>query len=103
MKLRLVDLDPQFVRHTPTGHQDVVDLSTAQGITFLCPGCFQKNGGEVGTHSLLVWFKDRGVPDGAEPGPGRWTVSGMSVADLTLSPSVDAKCWHGHVVGGTVR
>ncbi len=96
--MRLVDLDPQFVRHDVRDgrevHAHVTDLSTAQGVRFTCP-C-------DGGHSLLVWFAGRGVPDDAEPRP-RWDVMGSSIADLTLRPSVDAKCWHGFVTGGIVR
>lgn len=81
-----------------------LDVKNAQGVMFLCPVCFAKNGGPVGTESVLCWFRDRGVPDDAVPGPGRWTVSGTSFADLTLSPSinVDKGHWHGWIASGEV-
>jgi hypothetical protein len=79
-------------------------IEDAQGITFLCPKCFSENGGAARTHSVICWWRDRGVPDDAHPGPGRWTVSGAGFADLSLSPSVHLTgpgCgWHGFVTNG---
>jgi hypothetical protein len=115
MKLRLTDLEPQFVRHERkirtarfcsvdhvhttdcgelrTGPADyIVDVSTvgeAQGVSFLDPVEFVKNSGPVGTSMVVCWFKGRGVPDDVVPGPGRWDVSGSTFEDLTLNPSVD--------------
>jgi Family of unknown function (DUF6527) len=48
------------------------------------------------------------VPNGSEPGPGRWDASGTAIYDLTLNPSVnldvhlnDKGCkWHGWVKNG---
>ena len=79
-------------------------MAEAQGVIFLCPKC--------GEHYVLLWFKDRGVPDELKPGPGRWTPIGSGIADLSLSPSVDLSknedgspatggCkWHGWVKDG---
>ncbi len=84
----------------------VDDAASAQGIIFLCPKCFAANGGPVGTHGVLCWFKDRGVPDEAVPGPARWIATGVGYADLTLAPSIlltGAGCaWHGFVTNGEV-
>lgn len=135
MKYRLTDLDPQFVRHDRrtrtarfctenhrhtgtcgelrTGPADyIVEVSTlaeAQGVEFLDPVEFTKNGGPVGTSTVICWFKDRGVPDDVSPGPGRWNVSGSNFSDLTLDPSVDLSMggqkpgwWHGWVKNGEV-
>lgn len=92
----------------------VDNLEAAHGVCFLCPLCFQKNGGNVGTHAVICWFKGK-VPDEATPGPGRWNVSGSGIDDLTLSPSVNLdlpeahesikkgynSClWHGWVKNG---
>lgn len=88
------------------GHHSraVLSLREAQGVMFLCPKCFAANAGPVGTHSVICWFRDRGVPADEPPLPGRWDVSGDSLANLTLSPSVHltgAGCgWHGWVRGG---
>jgi hypothetical protein len=82
-------------------------LGEAQGIWFLCPGCFAKNGGPVGTHMTMVSFAGRSVPEdqgskNREGQPSRWTASGTGYMDLTLSPSIDTGCWHGWVKNGEV-
>lgn len=91
---------------------DVDILTEADHIMFLCPLCFEKNGGSIGTHSVMVSFAGRNIPDdvGSRDStgkPSRWTiVSGTSLDDLVLSPSIllDASrppeqgChWHGFV------
>ncbi|HMJ52092.1 MAG TPA: DUF6527 family protein [Polyangiaceae bacterium] len=87
--MKLIELEPQFLAVTSPGqHHDVDDLGPAHGITFLCPKCFGIIGGTIGTHFVLCWFRDRGVPDEERPGPARWIVDGTSYMDLTLSPSV---------------
>ena len=83
----------------------VTALADAQGVLFLCPACFAAHGGPVGTHSILVWFAGRSVPDDATPAP-RWAASGTSIDDLTLSPSVQIECasaWHGFVTNGAAQ
>jgi hypothetical protein len=124
--MKLVDLDPEWVsdfsvramRRYSDAHSVVheshrhkhenlapLDIAQAQGVLFLCPACFVKNGGPVGTESVLCWFRDRGVPDDALPGPGPWTASGTGFDDLTLSPSVNVTNghWHGFVTNGEIR
>ena len=90
-------------------HVDVDGLANAQGVRFLCSKCFAANlakniPGDLGTHSVICWFQGRGVPDSATPKPGRWAVSGMSLADLTLAPSVlllgEGCQWHGFIQQG---
>lgn len=103
----LADLEPQFLRYEErdgkTFFPYAETIADAHGVEFLCPKCFAKNGGPVGTHAVICWFRGR-VPDGAEPGPGRWDVSGVSYSDLTLNPSVHlsgAGCgWHGWIKNG---
>lgn len=98
--MRLADLSPQFVRWLPGDKlQDVDTLAEASGLMLDCPVCKGAKG-----HSVLAYFRDRGVPVDVKPGPGRWVVSGTSLADLTLSPSVDcgAGCWHGFITNGDV-
>lgn len=130
--MRLTELDPQFYRYetrreiglfsdggnvVERGHDAVyfpkVDrIQDAQGVMFLCPKCFAENGGEVGTHRVVCWSRSRGVPDSAQPSPGRWTIDGTGYHDLTLngdppgnarSVQITAGCmWHGHVTNGEV-
>lgn len=103
--MKLTELDATFVRYTGKGcHQDVTTIGEATGVCFLCPKCFQRSGGGVGVHSVLVWFK--GTPLDAVPGPARWSVAGTSLEDLTLSPSIDltrgglSDDWHGFIKDG---
>jgi hypothetical protein len=106
--MKLAELEPQFTRIASPGHyEDVATLAEAQGVMFLCPKCFAKNGGNVGTHSIMVWFRDRGVPADEVPGPGRWIATGTGYEDLTTSPSINLEnpdhvgCeWHGFVTNG---
>jgi hypothetical protein len=79
----------------------------AQGIRFLCPLCFEKNNGAVGTHSIQITFEDRGVPDefgthNDAGNPVRWKVveGSTCIDDLKLSPSIAllSGCkWHGYI------
>lgn len=90
------------------------DASEAQGISILCPACFRKNGGEVGTHRIQVGFEGRGLlphqgSQNREGKPSRWQVSGIMLTDfesanetLTLSPSIDCGCWHGFIKNGDI-
>ena len=87
-------------------------IGAAQGVLFLCPLCFARNGGRPGTHSILVPFANRGVPAAFEPKLPRWTASGTGIDDLTISPSIDLSkdgaghprpegcLWHGFVRNG---
>jgi len=113
--MRLVDLDPKLLRYELNGevvtHRLVGSLAEAQGVRFLCPKCFAANGGKVGTHAVVCWSSSRGVPEDARPGPGRWTLEGTSLADLTLgsepgksrSVALQGGCmWHGYVTQGEV-
>lgn len=92
-------------------HHCVESIAEADHISFLCPLCFEKNGGSVRTHSVFVSFAGRSFSDEAgsrdsDGNPSRWSVSGTSLDDLVLTPSIllDAKhpadqgChWHGFV------
>lgn len=114
--MRLAELEAEFLLRLSEGRHwrggPDVTIHNAHGIAFLCPACYQANGGPVGTHMVICWFRGRGVPDDATPGPGRWTPSGTGIDDLTFVPgdppmpvSVDLSrasgCrWHGHVRNG---
>lgn len=132
--MRLTELHPQFIRyemHVESWTRRKADGSTeqvtgprvyipyvnsiaeAQGIMFLCPKCFAQNGGPVGTHMVICWSRSRGVPNSAEPGPGRWKLEGIGYSDLTLSADppntahsvlLTTGCrWHGFITDGEVR
>lgn len=92
-------------------HREAGSIAEAQGVMFLCPKCFETNGGKVGTHSVICWSRSRGVPDNVRPGPGRWALVGTSIDDLTLNADppgtarsvqlVESVCgWHGFVTNG---
>lgn len=107
----LRELKASFYRIVDERHYRRVRLlAKAQGLIFLCPKCFAANGGSRGTHSVLCWFRNRGVPDSTFPTPGRWTPMGTGLDDLTFVPG-DPPCaysvlltggcgWHGFVTNG---
>ena len=109
-RVALRDLNATFVVHEPNGWREVDALAEATGVYMLCPKCFTFNGGDVGTHRVLCWFRGRGVPDELQPGPGRWTPSGSCLDDLTFIPGappiahsvlLTGGCgWHGYVRNG---
>jgi hypothetical protein len=106
--MKLIELDPEFLKIDSNGHYVYTPtLAYAQGLKFLCPLCFQKNKGTVGTHVVVIWFRNHGVPDDTRPLPGRWCVSGIDMNDLTITPSINLEnatktgCqWHGFVTNG---
>lgn len=108
--MRLIELNPRFVVYRREGrttyHDHVETISEADGILFLCPRCFLKNGGPVGTHSVICWSPK--VPASARPGPGRWNLTGTGFDDLSLvagssSVLLTSGCrWHGFVTNGEV-
>ncbi len=89
--MRLTELEPEFLTITSESSYQCHDrLAEAQGLMLLCPTCFIKNNGPVGTHRIICWFTGRGVPDNRTPGPGRWTPLGTGFNDLdfmTTRPS----------------
>lgn len=80
--MKLNELEPRLINNE---NRSVVpaSLSEADGIIFLCPVCFVKNNGNVGTHSIVCWFTGK-VPDTLTPGPGRWNPKGTGFDDLTF-------------------
>ncbi len=108
---RLAELEAKFMRlESPDHWRNVERIEDAQGVIFLCPLCFAKNGGKVGTHAVICWSRSRGVPEEQTPGPGRWKLDGTGIEDLTLnadppntarSVALTGGCaWHGHVTNG---
>lgn len=105
----LADLEAELVTHAGNGAIGrEASREAADGLMFLCPLCFTKNGGARGTHRVLCWFVGR-VPGDLKPGPGRWTLTGTSIADFSLTPSVDLSItksgcqWHGFVTNGSAK
>lgn len=83
-------------------------INEAQGVEFVCPKC----AGTLVEHRVICWSSSRGVPDHAEPKPGRWRLVGTSIEDLTLeaepgmsrSVQVIGGCaWHGFVTNGVAE
>lgn len=113
MSIPLVQLEAKFIRLTENGHREVETIEEAQGIRFLCPVCFDRNRGPVGTHIVICWSRSRGVPDHVRPGPGRWTLHGTGIGDLHLegdpvggARSVELKggcAWHGFINHGVAE
>jgi len=111
--VKLTDLDPEFVRATKNGFQEVDSIDDAQGIRFLCPACFVSNNGPIGTHLILCWSRSRGTPEDRIPLPGRWKIEGTGFNDLTLNADPPSRSrsvlltsgcgWHGFITNGEVR
>lgn len=108
---RLSELEGELLRLNSDRTMSRVDsLCEAHGLFFLCPKCFAENGGNVGTHGVLCWFADRGVPDDLDPRPGRWHPFGTTIEDISFggpvsfSVQLTSGCmWHGFIVGGEAR
>lgn len=99
-------------------YRKVDTLVEADGIKFLCPGCYARNNGPVGTHIVMVGFvgcpKDAYTTDYAGNHVA-WHPSGSGYDDLVLTPSIDLAppgayielkdgCrWHGFVGTGSAR
>ncbi len=116
--MRLRDLDASFVGQLSAdgrSYREVDTLAEAQGVMFQCPKCAagkpieEEEGRRFvrGAHSVLCWFRNRGVPDSQDPKPGRWNPSGTSLDDLTFigpglfSIHLIGGCnWHGYVKNG---
>ena len=84
----------------------VESVDKAEGLWFCCPKCYEVNGGTTDVHRVFVWFADRDVPEYEKP-ETRFSVSGTSLDDLTLNPSIiltDNPCrWQGFVTCGSAR
>lgn len=101
------DGEPYFWSPNPYRYafHEVTTVQEADSVMFLCPACFEINGGSIGTHSVMVTFADRDVPPeagsrGKGGKPTRWQVSGNNIDDLVLTPSIllHSPCaWHGYV------
>jgi len=113
--VKFVDLEPSWVCWKSEDGRVFLpkaeSIEKAHGVMFLCPKCFERNNGPIGTHSLICWSSSAGAPEEATPGPGRWKMDGTSFDDLSLnaepgksrSVSITGGCaWHGYVTNGIV-
>lgn len=115
----LADLDARFVGSTtPTGFRRQDGIVGAQGVMFQCPKCAvgcergEEDGRRFvrGAHYVLCWFRNpqgaTAIPAEWYPKIARWEMSGTSLADLTLKPSILCSppgCeWHGFITNGDV-
>jgi hypothetical protein len=114
--VKLAGLEAEFLRYERRGDghtylHHVETIGEAQGVMLLCPKCFEANGGPRGTHHVICWSSSRGVPDFAEPKPGRWKMVGAGLHDLTLEAEQPGGArsvlltgegcgWHGFITNG---
>lgn len=91
IQVPLHELDPWFIVWTDDTHwrhlkDDVktrYTIEEADGLQFDCPLCYVNNGwSSIGVHSIICW--EPNVPQTTSPNPGRWTMTGTSLDDLTL-------------------
>lgn len=82
--MKLIELEPKFLRIKSDTDSDLSDqIEGADGILFLCPKCFAKNGSAAGVHSIMCWQPH--VPQSEHRvGPGRWKFKGSGFHDLSL-------------------
>ena len=87
MTMRLLDLEPSFLKREDDTHFRFVDeITGADGVEFLCPKCFAENDMKrPGVHAVICWSPK--VPQTTSPTPGRWEMLGTGLADLTLRAS----------------
>ena len=80
--MKLIELEPSFLKTSEKSHSRIEDILQADGILFLCPKCFLENKGSIGTHSIICWQPH--VDPNKSPKPGRWKFLGTGFIDLTL-------------------
>lgn len=116
----LIELEGTFIRYREESKEEMLvrgaatpsfflehvsTMAEAHGIRFLCPKSIASHSGKVGAHSVQIYFVGSQVPNhigvNAKGDAVRWTASGTSLDDLSLSPSIqeqDNICgWHGFV------
>lgn len=109
--MKLTEFQPRFLKwESDTLFRMVDSIAEADGVQFLCPVCWVKNKGPVGTESMICWSPK--VPLTTTPRPGRWNLVGTGLHDLSLvagSSSVLTKNpdgsqhWHGLIKNGEVE
>jgi hypothetical protein len=103
---RLRELEGKFCKLIDQGWRHDATFADCDGVSFLCPLCFERNGGAIGTHMVICWKPS--VPAHITPGPGRWDQHGSGLDDLRLvagssSILLQGGCgWHGWVGNNNV-
>ena len=87
--MNLRELQAEFLKIEGDGFRIIQNFADADGVMFLCPVCFEKNHGEVGTESMICWQPH--IPQTVNPAPGRWKFHGTSIDDLTFDNGKDEK------------
>lgn len=106
--MRLRELGAYFIGDYADNRWKKSDkLDGAQGVTFECPceKCIAGRVNESGATTVTIYFAN---PVNAQPfiGERGWQMSGTSLDDLTLSPSILLRgtCdWHGWVTNGDAK
>ena len=83
--MKLSELEPHWLKvlDERTFQFEGVSFAEADGVGFLCPLCFERNGRTaVGTHQVICWRPKVTKP--IPPNPGRWEFEGTGVDDLSL-------------------
>lgn len=84
-KHSLLELKAEFIAFQRLrGMKVVKTIDEAQGLIFLCPACFEKNGGARGTHSVICWTKEAQEDLGLNGRRHRYRLEGTSLEDLSL-------------------
>lgn len=106
--MKLTDLEARFIRlgdrHPEGGRpiETVAAMADAHAVGFSCPACH----GSARAHEIMIAFEGRLTK--ADGLGNTWLAAGSSLADLTLSPSIQVRhpvscSWHGFVrYGATV-
>jgi hypothetical protein len=88
MKLKFTELEPEFLKiESENSFKRGCGIGEADGVLFLCPGCFLKNQGKPPIHSMICWQPH--VPQTVNPIDGRWKFYGTSFEDLTFDNGID--------------
>jgi hypothetical protein len=106
MSVPLTELEAVFLKIVDANTMQAVDrIEDADGVRFACPKCYVDAGRSLeGVHGILCWSPKVGLE--IPPGPGRWSMQGTGLGDLTLvagssSVQVTSGCmWHGFVRNG---
>jgi hypothetical protein len=84
--INLSSLEPHLLKYIDENtYEYTFNINEADGISFLCPECYDKNGGAIGTHTILCWTPK--IPLSVSPSPGRWFIIGTDISNITLEQS----------------